>query len=176
MERPTSNLEPDDRANELYWGSDRSVNQIAEELDLSKGALYAVIRPLAAGLGCPQCGREVAHTNRTQRERGLVDCPACSWQGEEDDTLPEYMPPGPRSAPSRPNGRGAMPASSRAATGARSARSGSPASSVWSPVVTGGAPQPDDAGVVSSPTRTLATGALLGGAVGLALVLWARRR
>jgi len=35
----------EDRANELYWGSDRSVNQIADDLDLSKGALYEMIRP-----------------------------------------------------------------------------------------------------------------------------------
>ena len=31
--------EADDRANELYWGSEQSVNQIADALDLSKGAL-----------------------------------------------------------------------------------------------------------------------------------------
>src|SRR5690606_33629189 len=49
-------LEADDRANELYWGSNRSVNQIAEDLDLSKGALYGMIRPLPAAMGCPACG------------------------------------------------------------------------------------------------------------------------
>ena len=86
-------LEADDRANELYWGSDRSVNQIAEDLDLSKGALYGMIRPLPAAMGCPACGAEVVHPNRTAKERALVDCPACGWNGTEDETAPGYEPP-----------------------------------------------------------------------------------
>ena len=31
-----------DQANDLYWRSGRSVNQIAEEMDLSKSGLYAL--------------------------------------------------------------------------------------------------------------------------------------
>jgi len=161
MERVSTTLEAEDRANELYWGSDRSVNQIAEELDLSKGAFYAAIRPLAAGYGCPRCGREVAHTNRTNKDKGMVDCPACGWQGNEDDTLPEYLMPSARGRPALVRDGGAWR---------------SPASTIWSP------PAPDDDGPApaladdDSSTRTLVTGALLGGAVGLALVLWARRR
>ncbi|HUF75980.1 MAG TPA: hypothetical protein VMM35_06865 [Longimicrobiales bacterium] len=85
-------LEADDRANELYWGSDRSVNQIAEELDLSKGALYGLIRPLPAAMGCPACGAEVVYPNRTAQERGVVDCAACGWDGTEDETVPGYAP------------------------------------------------------------------------------------
>jgi hypothetical protein len=92
------NLEADDRANELYWGSDRSVNQIADDLGLSKGALYGMIRPLAAGMGCPECGAEVAHPNRTARERGLVHCAACGWSGTEAETSRSFAPPAPRSA------------------------------------------------------------------------------
>ncbi|HSM59146.1 MAG TPA: hypothetical protein VK849_00055 [Longimicrobiales bacterium] len=72
-------------ANELYWGSDVSVNQIAEELDLSKGVLYGLIRPQPAGLSCPACGEEVVYPNRTAKERGMVSCPACGWEGEEDE-------------------------------------------------------------------------------------------
>jgi predicted RNA-binding Zn-ribbon protein involved in translation (DUF1610 family) len=161
MERASTTLEAEDRANELYWGSERSVNQIAEELDLSKGAFYAAIRPLAAGFGCPRCGREVAHTNRTRKDRSLVDCPACGWQGAEDDTLQEYLIPGARRRPSL-----VLDASSHR----------SPASTIWSP------PTTDDDGPAprlatdASSNRTLVTGAILGGAVGLALVLWARRR
>jgi endogenous inhibitor of DNA gyrase (YacG/DUF329 family) len=156
MERASRTLEADDRANELYWGSDRSVNQIAEELDLSKGAFYGMIRPLAAGLGCPTCGREVAHTNRTARERSLVDCPACGWEGAEGDTLPEYIPPG------SPAPRAVGP------------RSG--ATRVWSRPLSSGWATVRDRAASWSPERSLAAGALLGGAVGLALVLWARRR
>ena len=49
------------KANGLYWTSGKSVNQIAEKLDLSKGALYGIIAPEPAGLGCPLCGDQVGY-------------------------------------------------------------------------------------------------------------------
>ena len=76
------------RANELYWGSDRSVNQIAEELDLSKGVLYSLIRPRPSGLACPACRQELVYPNRTAHERRAVACPACGWQGDQRDVDP----------------------------------------------------------------------------------------
>lgn len=80
--------ETERRANELYWGSERSVNQIADELDLSKGVLYGLIRPLPAGLACPGCGQELVYPNRTAKDRGVVACASCGWQGEEVDADP----------------------------------------------------------------------------------------
>ncbi|MGD8319125.1 MAG: hypothetical protein PVJ02_01680 [Gemmatimonadota bacterium] len=74
------------RANELYWGSHVSVNQIAEDLDLSKGMLYGLIHPLPAGLMCPDCSEELVYPNRTARERSMVVCANCGWEGDEDDT------------------------------------------------------------------------------------------
>ena len=53
-----------DQANELYWRSDQSVNQIAEAMDLSKSGLYALVRPLAAEGTCPDCGEGLVFTNR----------------------------------------------------------------------------------------------------------------
>ena len=73
------------RANELYWTSDLSVNHIAEELDLSKGMLYELIRPAPAGMGCPECSEELVYANRTARDRALLACPRCGWEGNEDD-------------------------------------------------------------------------------------------
>lgn len=73
------------RANELYWESDESVNQIAEDLGLSKGTLYSVIEPLSTGLACPECGEELLYPNRTARERGMVGCPSCGFEGEEEE-------------------------------------------------------------------------------------------
>ncbi|MCG6954686.1 MAG: hypothetical protein LJF04_01730 [Gemmatimonadetes bacterium] len=73
------------KANELYWGSDLSVNQIAEELDLSKGTLYGLIRPRPTGLACPACDEELIHPNRTARERAMVACTVCGWEGAEED-------------------------------------------------------------------------------------------
>jgi predicted RNA-binding Zn-ribbon protein involved in translation (DUF1610 family) len=82
MDSSSSTLDADDRANELYWGSDMSVNQIADTLDLSKGALYEMIRPLPTSVPCPSCGAETVHPNRTAKERGLVACPDCGWGAE----------------------------------------------------------------------------------------------
>lgn len=77
--------ETEGRANELYWTSDLSVNQIAEELDLSKGMLYELIRPAPAGLSCPACSEELVYANRTARDRAMLACPRCGWEGDEDD-------------------------------------------------------------------------------------------
>lgn len=157
-------MDAEDRANQLYWGSDESVNHIADELDLSKGALYEMIRPLPADLGCPLCGAEVVHSNRTARDRGRVDCPACGWDGTEEEAV----------------GLGSVPIP----TGAD--RSGPD----WA-----GYPEREDVddiyriddydetgpppAVVAAQDRELGRvllgGALLGAAVGLALVIWARR-
>lgn len=70
-------------ANRLYWESDESVNQIGEELGLSKGVLYGLITPLPAGLPCPGCGEEMVFPNRTAREKGFLVCPECGTEEEK---------------------------------------------------------------------------------------------
>lgn len=72
-----------DRANDLYWGSDASVNRLADELDLSKGALYDIIRPFPAGIPCPNGDGEMGYANRTARDRGFVTCGTCGLEDEE---------------------------------------------------------------------------------------------
>lgn len=129
------------RANELYWNSDLSVNQIAEELELSKGMLYGLVRPRPAGLACPECSEELVYANRTAKDRGMLACPRCGWEGDEDD------------------------ADSHGGDGG-----------VVLPDV------PDDVDTTLAlhtdpgPGRVMLAGALLGAAVGLALVFWNRRR
>ncbi len=81
------NAVPDEvveRANDLYWRSGASVNQLTRELDLSKGALYEIITPMAAELRCPCGGGEMAYSNRTARERGFVSCTTCGLEDEEE--------------------------------------------------------------------------------------------
>ena len=132
-----------EHANALYWGSDRSVNGIAEELDLSKGALYGIIEGQRTGLGCPLCGDEVLYLNRTAKERGNLDCPTCDWDGSEDET-----------------------------TGYEASSVDSDGAGVGADLPRTHPPPP----LLAPRARTIAGGALLGAAVGLALVLWARRR
>ena len=76
------------RANELYWGSDESVNQIAERLDLSKSALYGRLGPLPADVACPLCGEEAEYANRTARDHDELECPSCGWEGTGDEAEP----------------------------------------------------------------------------------------
>lgn len=166
-----------ERANRLYWESTRSVNQIAEELELSKGALYGIIEPEPSGLGCPLCGDEVGYSNRTAKERDRLDCPTCDWDGSPDEATSEVD---------------AALASDRSAHdgGAHGARSGARGSAQLSATGPGELSEDGDEErevsdfdestpprpFVRTPTSTIAGGALLGAAVGLALVMWARRR
>jgi hypothetical protein len=164
MDTSAGTLDADERANELYWGSDQSVNQIAEDLDLSKGALYEMIRPLPAGFGCPLCGAEVVHPNRTAKERSRVDCAGCGWDGTEDEAI---------SFDAVGDSRPASPA-----LVADSADADDAADDIF-PVNDFDAPGPPPAAVTARELdgrRLIAGGAMLGAAVGLALVIWARRR
>ena len=70
--------------NRLYWDSDTSVNQIGEELGLSKGALYGILHHLSAGLPCIKCGEEMAYPNRTARDKGFVACQSCGYEDLEE--------------------------------------------------------------------------------------------
>ncbi len=74
--------------NRMYWDSDESVNQIAESLDLSKGALYGLIEPTPANGTCPDCGSRLSFPNRTARDRGLAECIACSLPDAPADQVP----------------------------------------------------------------------------------------
>lgn len=71
-----------EKANSLYWESDASVNEIADQLDLSKGALYGIIQPLDADARCPECGGALEYANRTARDRDVVTCPGCGLEDE----------------------------------------------------------------------------------------------
>jgi len=132
------------RANALYWSSQKSVNQIADELNLSKGVLYGMIRPKRAGLACPACGEEVVFPNRTSKERHQVACATCGWEGDQLDAVSAGG-----------DGGVVLPYS--------------------------GGEDEDEVSVPpfqlsSRRDRTVLGGVLLGAAIGLALVMWTRRR
>ena len=100
-----------DRANELYWRSGQSVNQIAETMDLSKSGLYALIRPLPVERACPECGEGLVFSNRTTEQKTIASCPQCEYEGVAPEPGSPARPPRKR-APARttraakPNGKG----------------------------------------------------------------------
>lgn len=72
---PHSTLE---QANELYWNSERTVEEITRELRLGRSTLYAGVRPIPAGMACPDCADPMVFTNRSNRDAGTATCPACT--------------------------------------------------------------------------------------------------
>ena len=71
-----------DEVSRLYWETDASVGEIAAELDISRRALYAALRPLPAGERCTECGGELVFMTRSARTEGAAECAAC---GREQD-------------------------------------------------------------------------------------------
>ncbi len=155
-----------ERANELYWTTDRSVNGLAEELDLSKGALYGAIIPLTSGLGCPLCGDEVGYANRTARDREHLECATCGWDGSPHETT-TYDADETADA-EEVERRERTPPVRRGPDEVVRAAAGDP------PPAPASDPRPRP--LLSPPLDSIAKGALVGGAIGLALVLLVRRR
>lgn len=73
------------KLNRLYWTSDRSVNQITEDLGVSKGTLYELVEPAESALACPDCGRGLVYENRTARDRGALTCPECGRDADRSE-------------------------------------------------------------------------------------------
>ena len=71
-----------ERANDLYWTSDMTVDEIVDDLGVSRTSLYAAIEPIPAGLVCTDCDERMVFTNRTARDRGLATCPSCGRESE----------------------------------------------------------------------------------------------
>jgi len=74
-----------DEANRLYWSSDKGVNQLADELGVSKGMLYAAIQPKPSGFPCVECGDQLVYANRTALERAMLNCPTCGVEVPESE-------------------------------------------------------------------------------------------
>ena len=92
--------------NRLYWESDASVSEIADQLDISRRALYDGIEPRPAGQQCPECGASLVFRNRTALENGEATCPDCGFEAQLDEaparSEPEPQAPGAASRPGRP--------------------------------------------------------------------------
>jgi hypothetical protein len=83
-------------ANRLYWKQAASVGEIANQLGISRRALYEVLQPRPAGVLCPRCGNEGVFVNRSAHAAGMARCLNCQIEIEaaapaasEDVTDPE---------------------------------------------------------------------------------------
>lgn len=104
-------------ANRRYWDTDASVNQIAEEMGLSKSSLYGVIDHLGTGLACPECSSELVFANRTARDRGMVSCSRCTFEGLADEILDEVEGADPGAATAEHGGAEGQTPSARVIAG-----------------------------------------------------------
>lgn len=163
----TQDKELSDRANELYWRSGRSVNQIAADMDLSKSRLYGLVRPLPSGSPCPQCQAELLFPNRTAMEKGLVSCGECGFEGSTPDEVTSKGGPGSGPGSTATNGRAA----------AQPPRAEQPPEADQPPRAAGPDPDkmPAPTGRRLSSKRVLWGSALLGVAAGLYLAIRQRR-
>ncbi|MBR9989024.1 MAG: hypothetical protein KFH98_04665 [Gemmatimonadetes bacterium] len=76
-------------ANRMYWETDTSVADIAQQLELSRRALYDSVDPLPTSASCDVCGSPLVFENRSARNAGIETCPACEAALEEDDDASE---------------------------------------------------------------------------------------
>lgn len=85
-------------ANDLYWNSADTVEEVAARLGMSRNALYASVRPMSAPGACTTCGDSLLFTNRSSRTSGQATCSGCSATvripsdaaaGTEGDGLPK---------------------------------------------------------------------------------------
>lgn len=69
-------------ANRLYWETETSVAEIAQQLELSRRALYDSVDPLPTSSSCNVCGSPLVFENRSARNAGIETCPNCDVQDE----------------------------------------------------------------------------------------------
>ncbi len=84
-------------ANRLYWQTESSVADIAEQLSVSRRALYELVQPASAGTVCSVCGGDVVFVNRSAKSSGTGRCVACGAEctvtETPEPTLEETVPP-----------------------------------------------------------------------------------
>lgn len=64
-------------ANDLYWNSADTVEEVAVRLGMSRNALYASVRPTPAPGACTTCGESLVFPNRSSRTSGQAVCSGC---------------------------------------------------------------------------------------------------
>jgi hypothetical protein len=79
----------------LYWETDTSVADIADQLEISRRALYDAIQPRPIGVACVECGGDLVFRNRSAADRRQAECLGCANEvvvervPDEDSVEPE---------------------------------------------------------------------------------------
>ena len=86
------------QANRLYWQTESSVADIAEQLGVSRRALYELITPESAGVTCSACGGDVVFVNRSAKTSAAGRCQNCGAEAaiseySDETTAEEIVPP-----------------------------------------------------------------------------------
>lgn len=74
-----------EQINRLYWETDRSVADIADDLGVSRRSLYDSIEPRPTGAPCPECGDALVFRNRTAVDNLEAECQECGRSVELDE-------------------------------------------------------------------------------------------
>lgn len=91
-------------ANRLYWDSETSVGDIANQLGISRRGLYEAIEPKSAGLPCSECGSDMLFANRSALASGTARCPSCDQEAIVPGIRSERIKPAPRPVEQSTNG------------------------------------------------------------------------
>ena len=91
-------------ANRLYWDSETSVGDIANQLGISRRGLYEVIEPKSAGVPCSECGSDMLFANRSALASGTARCPSCDQEAIVPGIRSERIKPAPRPVEQSTNG------------------------------------------------------------------------
>jgi len=78
---------PSTEVNRLYWETEKSVAEIANQMSVSRRALYELIEPLASGMQCSRCGAELYYSNRSAKAAGIARCLICGNEKELDPDI-----------------------------------------------------------------------------------------
>lgn len=72
-------------ANRLYWETELSVADIAQQLDISRRTLYRLVEPVAVAGECIVCAQALVFENRSARTAAVATCTACGAEAPQQD-------------------------------------------------------------------------------------------
>ena len=79
--------------NDLYWNSDKTIDEIVAEQGIGRNTLYSAIEPLPAGETCDRCDGALLYANRSRRSAGVKRCAECGAETDASHPHTRHRPP-----------------------------------------------------------------------------------